>query len=326
MIIRPLVHADVLNLIIDHRRVDPDQGRRHGLARQKCGGTPAFTGSAPSACSAPPSCRRPWIVGVACAIVVILHLFFDRTLLGKAMRAVASDREAARLMGIDVSRIVMLSFALGAAVGAIGGLIVTPVTLTIYDAGTLLGLKGFAAAVTGGLGNTFGGIAGGWSWACSRPSAAASSARSSRTWRHFCSSCSCSSSARAVSSRAARASAYEPSPRSARRDRGAAGRSHAHATAVQHDDRSRPRCRAPRARPRPGSGRDHQDGQHLLVHRPRGLPGRPDEALGRALRRGGQQEGRHRRPPHRADAATRAASRRRPCSRPSASSSRTRST
>ena len=92
---------------------------------------------------------------------MILHLFFDRTLLGKAMRAVASDREAARLMGIDVGRIVMLSFALGAAVGAIGGLIVTPVTLTIYDAGTLLGLKGFAAAVTGGLGNTFGGIAGG---------------------------------------------------------------------------------------------------------------------------------------------------------------------
>src|SRR5678815_5551260 len=64
-------------------------------------------------------------------------------------------------MGIDVSRIVMLSFALGAAVGAIGGLIITPMTLTIYDAGTMLGLKGFAAAVAGGLGNTFGGIAGG---------------------------------------------------------------------------------------------------------------------------------------------------------------------
>src|SRR5207249_11776009 len=52
--------------------------------------------------------------------------------------------------------------ALGAAVGAIGGIIITPVTLTIYDAGTMLGLKGFAAAVTGGLGNTFGGIVGGF--------------------------------------------------------------------------------------------------------------------------------------------------------------------
>src|SRR5258705_457742 len=98
-------------------------------------------------------------VAVAGAIVLALHLFFGRTLLGRAMRAVASDREAARLMGIDVGRIVMLSFALSAAVGAIGGLIVTPVTLTIYDAGTMLGLKGFAAAVTGGLGNTFWGIA-----------------------------------------------------------------------------------------------------------------------------------------------------------------------
>jgi branched-chain amino acid transport system permease protein len=55
----------------------------------------------------------------------------------------------------------MLSFALGAAVGAVAGIIITPMTLTIYDAGTMLGLKGFAAAVAGGLGNTFGGIAGG---------------------------------------------------------------------------------------------------------------------------------------------------------------------
>jgi branched-chain amino acid transport system permease protein len=125
-------------------------------------GLPAFTGERPfrilGATFVP---QALWILGVAAAIVVALHFFFDRTLLGRAMRAVASDREAARLMGIDVGRIVMLSFALAAAVGAIGGLIVTPVTLTIYDAGTMLGLKGFAAAVTGGLGNTFGGIAGG---------------------------------------------------------------------------------------------------------------------------------------------------------------------
>jgi branched-chain amino acid transport system permease protein len=125
-------------------------------------GLPAFSGERPirvlGAAFVP---QAVWILGVACAIVVLLHLFFDRTLLGKAMRAVALDREAAELMGIKVHRIVMLSFALGAAVGAVGGIIVTPVTLTIYDAGTMLGLKGFAAAVTGGIGNTFGGIAGG---------------------------------------------------------------------------------------------------------------------------------------------------------------------
>lgn len=125
-------------------------------------GLPAFSGEQPirllGAAILP---QALWIVGVALALVAGLHLFFAHTLVGKAMQAVAIDREAARLVGIKVGRMVMLSFALGAAVGAVAGIIITPLTLTIYDAGTMLGLKGFAAAVTGGLGNTFGGIAGG---------------------------------------------------------------------------------------------------------------------------------------------------------------------
>jgi branched-chain amino acid transport system permease protein len=162
LIIRP-VRADVLNLIIVTigASILIKGGVMVSLGKNAAG-LPAFTGERPfqilGATFVP---QALWILGVAAAIVVALHVFFERTLLGRAMRAVASDREAARLMGIDVGRIVMLSFALAAAVGAIGGLIVTPVTLTIYDAGTMLGLKGFAAAVTGGLGNTFGGIAGG---------------------------------------------------------------------------------------------------------------------------------------------------------------------
>ena len=138
LIIRPIAHADVLNLIIVTigASILIKGGVMVSLGKNAAG-LPAFTGERPihvlGATFVP---QALWIVGVACAIVVVLHLFFDRTLLGKAMRAVASDREAARLMGIDVGRIVMLSFALGAAVGAIGGLIVTPVTLTIYDAGT----------------------------------------------------------------------------------------------------------------------------------------------------------------------------------------------
>jgi len=163
VIVRPIRHADVLNLIIVTigASILIKGGVMVSLGKNAAG-LPAFTGERPfqflGATFVP---QALWIVGVAGAIVLALHLFFDRTLLGRAMRAVASDREAARLMGIDVSRIVMLSFTLSAAVGAIGGLIVTPVTLTIYDAGTMLGLKGFAAAVAGGLGNTFGGIAGG---------------------------------------------------------------------------------------------------------------------------------------------------------------------
>ena len=162
LIVRPVRHADVLNLIIVTIGASIlIKGGVMVTLGKNAAGLPAFTGERPfrilGATFVP---QALWIVGVAAAIVVALHFFFDRTLLGRAMRAVASDREAARLMGIDVGRIVMLSFALAAAVGAIGGLIVTPVTLTIYDAGTMLGLKGFAAAVTGGLGNTFGGIAG----------------------------------------------------------------------------------------------------------------------------------------------------------------------
>jgi branched-chain amino acid transport system permease protein len=162
-VIRPIRHADVLNLIIV--TIGASIVLKGGVMvtlGKNAAGLPSFSGERPiqffGATFVP---QALWIVGVACAVVLLLHFFFDRTLLGKAMRAVASDREAARLMGINVQRVVMLSFALGAAVGAIGGIIITPLTLTIYDAGTMLGLKGFAAAVTGGLGNTFGGIAGG---------------------------------------------------------------------------------------------------------------------------------------------------------------------
>ncbi|MFL5045819.1 MAG: branched-chain amino acid ABC transporter permease, partial [Xanthobacteraceae bacterium] len=85
----------------------------------------------------------------------------NRTLYGKAMLATAANRLAARLVGIDTSRVVMLSFAISAAIGAVGGILVTPIVLTSYDVGTLLALKGFAAAMLGGIGHPLGAIAGG---------------------------------------------------------------------------------------------------------------------------------------------------------------------
>jgi branched-chain amino acid transport system permease protein len=161
--INPARGADILNLIIITIGTSILlKGAVMVTLGKNAAGLPAFTGERPiwllGAAILP---QALWIVGVAVAIMLALHLFFARTLVGKAMQAVAIDREAARLVGIDVGRMVMLSFALAAAVGAIAGIIVTPMTLTIYDAGTMLGLKGFAAAVAGGLGNTFGGIAGG---------------------------------------------------------------------------------------------------------------------------------------------------------------------
>jgi branched-chain amino acid transport system permease protein len=94
-------------------------------------------------------------------IVVLLWAFIERTLIGKAIVATAANRLAARLVGIDTGRMTGLCFALSAAIGAIAGLLITPITLTSYDVGTLLALKGFAAAMLGGIGSAVGAVTGG---------------------------------------------------------------------------------------------------------------------------------------------------------------------
>jgi len=101
------------------------------------------------------------VLASATVIVTLLWLFIDRTMLGKAVIATAANRLAARLIGVDTRRIVEFSFAVSAAIGAIAGILITPITLTSYDAGTLLALKGFAAAMLGGIGSAAGAVIGG---------------------------------------------------------------------------------------------------------------------------------------------------------------------
>jgi branched-chain amino acid transport system permease protein len=101
------------------------------------------------------------VLAGAAVIVVLLWQFIDRTLLGKAVIATAANRLAARLVGIDTRRIVGLSFGVSAAIGAVAGILITPITLTSYDVGTLLALKGFAAAMLGGIGSALGAVVGG---------------------------------------------------------------------------------------------------------------------------------------------------------------------
>ncbi len=101
------------------------------------------------------------VLAGAAVIVILLWLFVERTLLGKAVIATAANRLAARLIGIDTRRIVDFSFAVSAAIGAVAGILVTPITLTSYDVGTLLALKGFAAAMLGGIGSPLGAVVGG---------------------------------------------------------------------------------------------------------------------------------------------------------------------
>ncbi len=96
-----------------------------------------------------------WIIGITAVFMVLTHLFFEHTIVGKALRAVAADREAASLVGINVQHAVLWSFAFGALAGGLAGVIITPLTFTSYDQGTLLGFKGFCAAMLGGVGNIY---------------------------------------------------------------------------------------------------------------------------------------------------------------------------
>jgi branched-chain amino acid transport system permease protein len=88
---------------------------------------------------------------VSLALIVALFLFFERTLRGKALRATAVNRLGARLMGISTASAGKLSFGLAAFMGALSGLLIGPTTTLFYDSGFLIGLKGFVAAIFGGL-------------------------------------------------------------------------------------------------------------------------------------------------------------------------------
>jgi branched-chain amino acid transport system permease protein len=101
------------------------------------------------------------ILAGAAAVVAALWLFVNRTITGKAMLATAANPLAAGLVGIDTSRMIGLSFALSAVIGAIGGILATPITLTSYSIGTFLALKGFVAAMIGGMGSPIGAVVGG---------------------------------------------------------------------------------------------------------------------------------------------------------------------
>jgi branched-chain amino acid transport system permease protein len=123
---------------------------------------PPFTGDTPvNLLGASIQPQSFWVLGGAAAIVILLYGFLEKTLLGKAVLATAANRLAAHLVGINTATVMALSFGGSAAIGAVAGILITPITLTSYDVGTLLSLKGFAAAMLGGIGNPLGAVAGG---------------------------------------------------------------------------------------------------------------------------------------------------------------------
>ncbi|MDJ0947995.1 MAG: branched-chain amino acid ABC transporter permease [Alphaproteobacteria bacterium] len=123
---------------------------------------PSFSGDEPiRLAGATLTPQSLWVLGVTLVVAVLLFWFFTRTLMGKAMLATAHNRLAAQLVGINTRFVLMLSFGLAAALGAIGGILITPIAPTYFEGGVMLGLKGFSAAIVGGLGHGLGAIVGG---------------------------------------------------------------------------------------------------------------------------------------------------------------------
>jgi len=102
-----------------------------------------------------------WIFGISVLIILINRLFFHYTITGKAMRACAYNPYVASLIGIDVKIMVLISFIISSAIGSLAGIIIAPLTMTSYDVGIMLGLKGFCAVIIGGMSSGLGTVLGG---------------------------------------------------------------------------------------------------------------------------------------------------------------------
>jgi len=113
--------------------------------------TPAFSEASFEAGPLMISGQTIWVIVASLVLIVGLYQFFERTLYGKALRATAINRVGARLMGISPSLAGKLTFFLAALIGALSGVLIAPITTIYYDTGFLIGLKGFVAAIIGGL-------------------------------------------------------------------------------------------------------------------------------------------------------------------------------
>lgn len=123
---------------------------------------PPFSGNEPiEIASATILPQHLWIFALTLLAIAMNKIFFQYSITGKAMRACAANRRAAGLVGIDVRRMVLFSFVISSALGSLAGIIVAPLTMTSYDVGIMLGLKGFCAAIIGGMSGGIGTVLGG---------------------------------------------------------------------------------------------------------------------------------------------------------------------
>jgi branched-chain amino acid transport system permease protein len=149
---QPLAEASVLVLLIVSVAV---HWGLVGLGRLFFGAegsrTPAFSEGSISIGTLTVSGQTLWVLGASLTLIVVLAIFFERTIYGKALRATAMNRTGARLMGISTVMAGKLSFLLASLIGAFSGILIAPITTIYYDTGFLIGLKGFVGAIVGAL-------------------------------------------------------------------------------------------------------------------------------------------------------------------------------
>lgn len=149
---RPLAHATVLILLIVSVAL---HGVLVGLGLYFFGAegsrTAAYSDARWEVGGIPITGQSLVVVAAVAILVAVMFLFFERSIIGKALRATAMNRVGARLMGIPTELSGDLSFALAGLIGAVCGILIAPITTIYYDTGFIIGLKGFVAAIFGGL-------------------------------------------------------------------------------------------------------------------------------------------------------------------------------
>lgn len=163
LVVRPLIKVSLVSIILATIALSI---LFENLALVRYGGygktLPAFTGDQAIFVGGVAVFRQSlWVIGLMVLVLAGLYFLANFTRIGKQMTATANDAGAASLSGVNTGRMIILAFAISAAIGALGGVAVTPINQTSYLSGGIYALSGFVAAVLGGWGSSVGAVVGG---------------------------------------------------------------------------------------------------------------------------------------------------------------------
>jgi branched-chain amino acid transport system permease protein len=163
IVLRPLIKISLVSIILATMALSV---LFENLALLRWGGypkgLPAFTGKGAVFVGGVAIFRQSlWVIGLMVLVLIALYLLNNRTFVGKQMTATANDQDAASLSGVKTGRMILLAFAISGAIGALGGVAITPINSTSYMSGGFYALSGFVAAILGGWGSSPGAVVGG---------------------------------------------------------------------------------------------------------------------------------------------------------------------